>query len=194
MTLLAKCMAGCGFAPMNTADSARSLGEDKIELSGDLLPAMAASIGYGVTESTDIHAAIENQFVGFLFSAWVKQNFLNNPEGWSVSAVAGGFASNDGPLAKGYFLAPIVSYGNPGNEFYSQFRFNHVDVGRLEYNYGNKHVIELKDELKNFDYWQVDFGLKVRSRRVAVKMGLSCFIYKNSGCLPVPFFGVSKTF
>ena len=89
-------LAGCSVAPINTTTTARSLGKDKNQVTGN---AIATGVQYarGITEKLDLNVGMESQF-GLVLNAYAKYSFKNSAEkGFSFAGIGGaGYGSDLG--------------------------------------------------------------------------------------------------
>lgn len=154
-------LANCSFAPLTTPTSGRSLGEGNFQINASILPTLGATVSYGITENWDAGAIVEQQF-GTVLSAYGKYSFINNSEGFAMSAYGGAFTGSGFGSSSGFYLAPIVSHKKDWFEIYLSTRFSNVrwDVASItqsDFDDSN-YTIKTTDASFTFNYLQTDLG------------------------------------
>lgn len=183
-------LASCAIAPFNTATTARSLGKDKIEISGSILPILGLKIERGLTDRLDIGAGFELQ-ADTLFFLHSKFAFINNEKnGFSLAALSGGSLASGYSRARSIFGGPLVSYRWETFELFFGARFNYTqwnyfdflrkDPGALD------RLIALPSTENHFTYWQFDPGMSFVGEQVMTGTGLHLLKYKDH-LLGVPY-------
>lgn len=173
-------IAGCSFAPINTATTARTVGNGNNQITGSL-PVLGLKYERGVTDDLDLGLAYEHQ-MGPVVHAFGKYNFENKAEnGISAAAIFGAGYSADIGDSKSAYLGPIISYRKNAFEVFAAYKFNYVrwDFEGLSSD-DKDDLISIPASKSNFTYHAVDLGISLIKESFSATVGGKLFIFPDS--------------
>jgi len=190
-------LAGCAIAPFNTANTGRSLGKDKTELSASVLPTLGLKVERGLAERFDVAAGFELQADTLFFLQGKIAAINNERNGLSLAALAGGSIAAGYSRAKSAYGGPILSYRWDIFEIFFGARFNYTHWNYFEFLRKDSgaldRLISLPSTDNHFTYWQFDPGFNFVGENWSSGMGLHILKYKDHQ-FGVPFFLLSYKF
>ncbi len=185
-------LAGCSVAPINTATTARTLGEGKNLLTGSF-PVTGVKYERGITNDLDLGLGIENQF-GLLFHAFGKVNFINHQEnGFSVGSLFGGGLASIGD-SKSFYTGPIVSYRKNSFEVFTAYKFNFVQWKFDGIDPDDKDdLLSVPSSKNDFTYHEFDLGMNFIEGRWMFTVGAHLYIFPDTTS-SLPFVDIAYGF
>lgn len=154
LATLTTSLCGCAVGPLMSHESARTVGEKKIELAGGLGQAgYVLKWTYGVSENFDLGVHWESLSIGLR----AKYAFLNQKQGWS-SALAGGIGTSVG--GSHYYGDAMLSYAVQRFEPYGTLRVVHVKTNPVEFKDKDTGYVHFTVDRFEYEYGQVFLGTR----------------------------------
>lgn len=172
-------LGGCSVAPVNTSNTARSLGKDKNNVRFSL-PVPGVEYERGLKESWDTGVGLEYQLEP-VFNLYTKYAFINNAEkGPSLAGLLGAGLGTSVGKSRSQYLGLVTSYRYSWFEPFFSYRKNFVhwsnNVTPSEYD----QLLSFIPRKTSFNYDQFDLGVNFAGEKVSFSVGFKLLVFKDA--------------
>ena len=164
-------LSSCGIGPTIGPYDAHSLKDNNFSLSSTVTPNFGASYSRNIYSGLDGGVHLESYAI---VSAWLKQRFYEQPQGFAIAGVLGGFYGEEEYNARGFFLGPVISYKKKKWTYSISARaYSMSYTPRTTFGVDEPGRRITTDELENYGSIDMTVGYRFISN-LAMRVGVRC--------------------